>query len=310
MSKFSPRAGYAALLLVTAACSQPPAMVEMKGQNTYGRNSYASNSAPLYSYAKPSVAAPMPAYTTVAGNTASSAGIQPVGVHELSALSPAAGGAPPPSSLASSTPPPSAINPWTGKPHFTEAENAPAPQTKPVAQLDSIIGNDGGKPTKTHATNTTHVAAAHPAVTHVAAAKTKPIKMEAAAFMWPVNGKHIISAFGPKGNGKTNDGINIAASEGEPVWASADGEVVYVGNELQGYGNMVLIKHSGNKTTAYAHLNRPTVDKYDRVKQGDIIGYVGTTGNVKEPQLHFAIRDGKDPVDPAKYLSRSVASAN
>ena len=126
--------------------------------------------------------------------------------------------------------------------------------------------------------------------------------------MWPVSSKRVISEFGPKGKGKVNDGINIASADGEPVWASADGEVVYVGNELEGYGNMVLIKHTGDKATTYAHMSRTTVEKYDRVKQGDIIGYVGTSGNVKEPQLHFAIRDGKDAVDPLKYLDRKVAS--
>ncbi len=228
-----------------------------------------------------------------------------VGVHELSALSPAAsgwravqaGGVSVGIRIRQPVSPP--INPWTHKPHFTQAENGPdrpAPPVhvqhdQPVAQLDRIIGNDSAKPAPV-----------------TASVVQKAAKAEPIAFMWPVSGKKVISAFGPKGGGKTNDGINIASSEGEPVWASADGEVVYVGNELQGYGNMVLIKHPGNKTTAYAHLSRAIVDKYDRVKQGDIIGYVGATGNVKEPQLHFAIRDGKDPVDPAKYLSRSVAS--
>jgi len=153
--------------------------------------------------------------------------------------------------------------------------------TQAVSKLDSFVSNDGSKP-------------------HAA----KPDF----AFMWPVTSKKVISNFGPKGDGKVNDGINIAAGDGEPVWASADGEVVYVGNELQGYGNMVLIKHNADKTTAYAHMSRAVVDKYERVKQGDIIGYVGSTGNVREPQLHFAIRDGKDPVDPQKYLSRNVAS--
>lgn len=127
-------------------------------------------------------------------------------------------------------------------------------------------------------------------------------------FMWPVNSRKVVSSFGPKGGGKVNDGINIASAEGEPVWASADGEVIYVGNELQGYGNMILVRHAGNKNTTYANLSRTNVDKYDRVKQGDIIGYVGSTGNVKSPQLHFAIRDGKDPLDPSKYLSRNLAS--
>jgi murein DD-endopeptidase MepM/ murein hydrolase activator NlpD len=127
-------------------------------------------------------------------------------------------------------------------------------------------------------------------------------------FIWPIADKRVLSSYGPKGKGKVNDGINIASAEGEPVWAAADGEVVYVGNELQGYGNMVLIKHSGGKTTTYAHLNRAGVDKYARVKQGDIIGYVGKTGNAKSPQLHFAVRDGKEPVDPLKYVNRDVAS--
>jgi murein DD-endopeptidase MepM/ murein hydrolase activator NlpD len=68
---------------------------------------------------------------------------------------------------------------------------------------------------------------------------------------------------------------------------------------------MVLIKHAAGFTTAYAHLNRIAVDKYSRVKQGDIIGYVGSTGNVKEPQLHFAMRNGKkEPLDPQKYLGK------
>ena len=152
-----------------------------------------------------------------------------------------------------------------------------------------------------------------PSAAPATAAITKPVKSEiasnASGFMWPVNSKKIISEYGPKGGGKANDGINIASADGEPVWAAADGEVVYVGNELAGYGNMVLIKHQGGKATTYAHMSKATVEKYDHVKQGDIIGYVGSTGNVKEPQLHFAIRDGSSAVDPMKYLSRKVVAS-
>jgi len=128
-----------------------------------------------------------------------------------------------------------------------------------------------------------------------------------AKYIWPVASKNVTSAFGSKGTGKANEGINIAADEGEPVWAAADGEVVYSASTLKGYGNMVLVKHAGGKTTTYAHLARSSVEKYDRVKKGDIVGYVGSTGNVKSPQLYFAVREGTQAVDPQKVVDRKVA---
>ncbi len=70
---------------------------------------------------------------------------------------------------------------------------------------------------------------------------------------------------------------------------------------------MVFIKHSGKKTTSYAHLSRVNVDKYDRVKKGDVIGYVGSTGNVKTPQLFFSLHKGKEAVDPQKYMNSEMA---
>jgi len=126
-------------------------------------------------------------------------------------------------------------------------------------------------------------------------------------FVWPVAGGKVISHFGPKPGGKANDGINIAVAEGEPIWASASGMVVYAGNELKGYGNMVIIRHDGGWMTAYAHARSISVKKNDYVKQSEIIGYVGITGGVKTPQLHFALRDGKTPVDPEQYLPSNVA---
>ena len=126
-------------------------------------------------------------------------------------------------------------------------------------------------------------------------------------YIWPVDSRDVISGFGSKGAGKVSDGINIAAKKGEPVWAAADGEIIYAGSKLKGYGNMVIVKHTAGKTTSYAHLARMGVEKYDRVKQGDIIGYVGSTGSVKEPQLYFSVRDGSKPVDPQKYLGNTIA---
>ncbi len=129
----------------------------------------------------------------------------------------------------------------------------------------------------------------------------------ASNFIWPIEGR-IISRFGPKQNGLVNDGINIAAREGEPIWAAAAGEVAYAGNELKGYGNMMIIRHSNGWMSAYAHASDMLISKGDHVNQGDLIGYVGKTGAVKSAQLHFGIREGKTPVDPENLLPRRMAS--
>jgi murein DD-endopeptidase MepM/ murein hydrolase activator NlpD len=122
-------------------------------------------------------------------------------------------------------------------------------------------------------------------------------------FIWPVSGQ-VISKFGNKGSGKKNDGINIEAAEGADVKAVADGTVVYAGNELKGYGNLVIIKHANDILTAYGHQQKLSVTKGDKVKAGQVIGQVGDTGNVDSPQLHFAVRKAKKPVNPLSYLPK------
>jgi murein DD-endopeptidase MepM/ murein hydrolase activator NlpD len=122
------------------------------------------------------------------------------------------------------------------------------------------------------------------------------------AFRWPVRGR-VIAGFGPKPNGLQNDGINLAVPEGTPVKAADDGVVAYAGNELKGYGNLVLIRHSNGFVTAYAHASEITVKRGDPVKRGQVIAKSGQTGNVTSPQLHFEIRKGATPVDPSQYLS-------
>jgi murein DD-endopeptidase MepM/ murein hydrolase activator NlpD len=129
----------------------------------------------------------------------------------------------------------------------------------------------------------------------------------APAFAWPVSGR-VISDFGATANGGKNDGINIAASMDAPIRASAAGTVTYAGNELKNYGNLVLVKHSGGYTTAYAHANRLVVSRGDFVAQGQIIGYAGQTGDVTSPQLHFEIRSATTPVNPRSYLASATAS--
>jgi murein DD-endopeptidase MepM/ murein hydrolase activator NlpD len=126
-------------------------------------------------------------------------------------------------------------------------------------------------------------------------------------FIWPVQGR-IILGFGRGNHGERNDGINIAAADGTPIRAAASGTVTYAGNELKGYGNLVLIRHGGGYVTAYAHAGTIKVSRGDVVQKGQIIGTTGATGDVDRPQLHFEIRRGVQAVDPEHYLVSERAS--
>jgi murein DD-endopeptidase MepM/ murein hydrolase activator NlpD len=121
-------------------------------------------------------------------------------------------------------------------------------------------------------------------------------------FRWPVRGK-VITSYGAKTNGKSNDGINLAVPEGTPVKAAEDGVVAYSGNELKGYGNLVLVRHSNGYVTAYAHASELMVKRGDTIKRGQIIAKSGQSGEVGSPQLHFEIRKGSSPVDPLQFLN-------
>lgn len=126
----------------------------------------------------------------------------------------------------------------------------------------------------------------------------------AARFSWPVSGR-VIAEFGARANGVSNDGINIEAPRGTPIMAADSGEVIYVGNELRGFGNLVLIRHSDGWVTAYAHADDVLVQRGAQVRRGDTIGRVGTSGSVRSPQLHFEVRRGARPVNPRQHLEPS-----
>lgn len=128
-----------------------------------------------------------------------------------------------------------------------------------------------------------------------------PADQPAGKFQWPLQGT-ILSGFGPKDGGLNNDGINIAAPKGAPVAAAAGGIVVHAGNEMKGFGNLVLIRHEDGWVTAYAHLDRVLVSKDSVVAAGDMIGTVGATGGVNTPQLHFETRLNGKPVDPQTVI--------
>jgi murein DD-endopeptidase MepM/ murein hydrolase activator NlpD len=120
-------------------------------------------------------------------------------------------------------------------------------------------------------------------------------------FIWPVSGP-VLKGFGSGVDGQRNDGVNIGVAGGTKVKAAADGEVVYAGDELVGFGNLVLIRHFGGWVSAYAHGESLLVKEGDTVKQGQAIATAGATGNASTPQVHFELRKGKQPVDPAEHL--------
>ena len=124
------------------------------------------------------------------------------------------------------------------------------------------------------------------------------------SFLWPVKGE-IVTGFGPLSGGRRNDGINIAAPRGAEVRAAENGVVAYIGNELRGYGNLILIRHADGWVSAYAHNEVVLVGRGDMVERGHIIGRVGTSGSVSSPQVHFELRRGVNSVDPVKYLARN-----
>jgi murein DD-endopeptidase MepM/ murein hydrolase activator NlpD len=129
----------------------------------------------------------------------------------------------------------------------------------------------------------------------------KKIANKTNRFSWPVRGE-VISKFGPKSAGLYNDGINIKAKDGQAVSSSEDGIVAYVGSELKGYGNLVIVKHSGGWISAYAHLKNSAVAIGQKISKGQKIGNVGNSGKVKFPQLYFGLRKGRDAVNPENYL--------
>jgi murein DD-endopeptidase MepM/ murein hydrolase activator NlpD len=181
--------------------------------------------------------------------------------------------------------------------------------TRPASQAVAAA-----KPAASPARETTgqRTASAPPAATASLAAPAADSPNEgepsagAPSFRWPVRGR-VISGFGAKAGGQQNDGINLSVPEGTSVKAAEDGVVAYAGNELKGFGNLVLLRHSSGYVTAYAHASEVLVKRGDRVKRGQIIARAGQTGNVTAPQLHFEIRKGSTPVDPMQFLNSARA---
>jgi len=184
------------------------------------------------------------------------------------------------------------------------AQRAPEPRhvhTRPVqtASLDCPVPRAKPNATPAWYANTTPPAPQPAAYTPVDGA---------VAFAWPLTGP-VVADYGSTVSGERNDGINIAVPFGTPIHAAAAGQISYAGNELRGYGNLVLIKHDDGYVTAYAHAERIVVNRGDYVQKGQVIGYAGQTGDVTSPQLHFEIRKGVAPVNPRTLLASNRAAS-
>jgi murein DD-endopeptidase MepM/ murein hydrolase activator NlpD len=153
----------------------------------------------------------------------------------------------------------------------------------------------------------TGVAQAKPKLREPEVADVSPVSPAGLNLRWPLKGK-VISGFGNKPGGLKNEGINIAVPEGTSVRAADTGVVAYAGNELKGYGNLILIRHPGGYVTAYAHAKELFVKRGDKIERGAVIAKAGQTGSVSSPQLHFEVRKGATALDPMKYMASTTAS--
>jgi murein DD-endopeptidase MepM/ murein hydrolase activator NlpD len=122
-------------------------------------------------------------------------------------------------------------------------------------------------------------------------------------FRWPARGR-VIASFGKRPDGTHSDGINIAVPQGTEIHAAESGRVAYAGNELKGYGNLVLIRHGNGWVSAYAHADQILVKRDDVVRRGQVIATAGKTGTVDQPQLHFELRQGAKPIDPLPHMEK------
>ncbi len=197
------------------------------------------------------------------------------------------------------------VKPDVGSETEQAPKNIPA-EKKPVVPHGKVAGTDkslrkGQLPAslaKTQVDESTPTASLTPAPKPAAPAVADAAEEANPEFRWPAHGR-IIQGY----KSGSNDGINIAVPEGTSVKAAEGGIVAYAGNELKGYGNLVLIRHPNGFVSAYANNGSLEVKRGDSVKRGQTIAQSGQSGNVTSPQVHFELRKGQQPVDPTKYLA-------
>lgn len=150
-----------------------------------------------------------------------------------------------------------------------------------------------------------HAAGSAPSTKGQPAAPAVPVPQKYAGNLrWPVDAGIVSSEFGARW-GKQHKGIDIAADAGEPVYAIADADVIYAGDGLRGYGNVIILRHDAKMTSLYAHNSELKVHLGDHVSQGSLISLLGNTGHSTGPHVHFEIRDGDTAINPRTLLPQS-----
>jgi murein DD-endopeptidase MepM/ murein hydrolase activator NlpD len=180
----------------------------------------------------------------------------------------------------------------------------------PVRSVQSVARQEPERGAKSKVPDTTEVpvAARHPEKGELVQAPepledSSPIKTDRGRFAWPVEGD-ISSLYGMR-HGRRHDGIDIRAKTGTPVYASADGEVVYA-KRMRGYGNLVLLKHEGDFFTVYAHNSVNLVKLGASIKKGQMVSRVGRTGRATGPHLHFEVREGAKARNPLFFMPKTL----
>ncbi len=176
---------------------------------------------------------------------------------------------------------------------------APAPEVQAPAQLPYDSASKA--PDQQKPGSETKIAGAKPAEPSCEAALANPLPRMGKNFRKPVEGL-VIGQYGPQRDGSVNEGVTISVPKGTPIKAAENGVVAYVGDELPGFGNLILIRHADEYVTAYAHADEIMVKKCEVVKRGQQIAKAGATGDASQPQLHFEIRKNAKPVDPGPLL--------
>ena len=186
-----------------------------------------------------------------------------------------------------------------------DARHTPAnPTPPPATEADVRLARAGPIPEAKPGGHSVTLAEPSPSRSKpLRGAENVPLPPSRNTFLWPTEGR-VISRFGAKPGGMHNDGINIAVPLGSDIRAAQSGVVAYAGNELRGYGNLVLIRHEDGWMTAYAHNESLLVEKGDMVRRGQVISRSGRSGRVSSPQAHFEIRRNGEPQDPLRLFTR------
>jgi murein DD-endopeptidase MepM/ murein hydrolase activator NlpD len=179
------------------------------------------------------------------------------------------------------------------RPRAPEQEEAPVQDEEPVIAALSDVNAAGSRPKQAQAS-----------VGDCNELLENPMPRSAETFREPVQGL-IVSRFGAKTDETINDGVDFSVPKGTPVKAAENGVIAYTGDELPGFGKLILVRHADGYVTAYAHNDEVLVNRCDVVKRGQVISHAGTTGKVTKPLLHFEIRKDAKPVDPEAYFTRS-----